>query len=103
MKSLSIIVNRNLPKETNDLCRKIKKYNKTDIFVIESGSNPNKLSNFTKLYINDKRTIQKGLRFYIAINLALHDLYKSGDLFKYEYFFLSPNDAIVPKKNFLKR
>ena len=53
-----------------------KKYNKTDIFVIESGSNPNKLSNFTKLYINDKRTIQKGLRFYIAINLALHDLIK---------------------------
>lgn len=49
-KIATIILNRNLPKQTDKLFNYIKKYNNkfTDIFILESGSDINNLSkNYT--------------------------------------------------------
>ena len=56
-KIATIIVNRNLPNETNKLCRNIKKYNNTDIYVIESGSNK-KLSRYSTWHVRDKSSVK---------------------------------------------
>ena len=46
MKFCTIILNRNLPEVTNKLYTNIKKNNETDIYVLEAGSDRNKLSKY---------------------------------------------------------
>ena len=54
-KTATIILNRNLPVETDNLVSHIKKYdeNLTDIFVIEAGSDKNNLSKNMTWHVND--------------------------------------------------
>ena len=50
----TIIVNRNLPKITDNLYLKLKKNNPvSDFFVLESGSDKKKISKFIKLKKKD--------------------------------------------------
>ena len=58
----TIILNRNLPKVTDKLYRKIKKNEGylTDIFVVEAGSLKENLSKYATWHVNTKTVRQKG-------------------------------------------
>ena len=76
----TIILNRNLPQETDYLYEHVCKYNSdfTDIFVIEAGSEANNLSKYTTWHVNDPFTIAHGLRYSRGMNYALLQLYEQG-------------------------
>ena len=53
MRFCAIILNRNLPKVTDRLYSKLKKNNKNlDIFIVEAGSDRNKISKNVTWYVN---------------------------------------------------
>jgi len=59
----NLILNRNLPDISNDLGDHILKWNSdvTDVYVIESGSDANKLSKYCKFWANwPERPWEKG-------------------------------------------
>jgi len=101
----TLILNRNLPKETDRLVESIKKYNKqyTDIFVIDSGSDKKLISKKTTWSINTKSIKVNGFRFGRGMNYGLSQLYKEKKFDNYKYFFLITNDTIVENNNFLKK
>jgi hypothetical protein len=107
----TIILNRNLPEITDKLYEQIKMYDGgiTDIFVIESGSDNHLLSKYTNWHANWSEAIEKGLRFGGGMNYGLNEIYKSGDFFQYDAFFLLTNDiefddrpVVAPLLNILK-
>ncbi len=89
-----IILNRNLAEETDALCAQIEKYDASiaDIYVVESGSDPAKLSKHCSWHVNDADTTQNGLRYARGFNYGLAQLYKEGKFANYDYFFLCCND-----------
>jgi len=103
-KFATIILNRNLKKETEELYKKLNKYSKlTDIFILESGSAKKNLSKNYTWHANWKEANKKGLRFFRGMNFALSNLYKENKLNDYNYFLLTSNDAIFQNKNFYKK
>ena len=99
-KTATIILNRNLPKVTDDLVTHIEKYdsNLTDIFVIEAGSDIDNLSNNMTWYINDDFTNAHGLRYPRGVNLGIKKLYDENKLQKYDSIFFITNDTILENK-----
>lgn len=95
----TIILNRNLPKETNNLVEHFKKYdgNFTDIFVIEAGSEKNNLSKYCTWYNNSPKVMKNGLRYVRGMNFGLANLWKEDKWEKYDSFFLLTNDTKIPK------
>mgnify|MGYP001198944205 FL=1 len=100
----TIILNRNLGTITNNLYKKIYKYNKkyTDIFVIDSGSDVKKKSKYTTWSANWKKAKQNGLRFSRGMNYGLFKIYQEDKFKNYEYFLLLTNDSEVESKPFIK-
>ncbi len=100
----TIILNRNLGTITNNLYKKIYKYNKkyTDIFVIDSGSDIKKKSKYTTWSANWKKAKQNGLRFSRGMNYGLFKMYQEDKFKNYEYFLLLTNDSEVESKPFIK-
>ena len=100
----TIILNRNLGTITNNLYKKIYKYNKkyTDIFVIDSGSDVKKKSKYTTWSANWKKAKQNGLRFSRGMNYGLFKMYQENTFKNYEYFLLLTNDSEVESKPFIK-
>ena len=100
----TIILNRNLGTITNNLYKKIYKYNKkyTDIFVIDSGSDVKKKSKYTTWSANWKKAKQNGLRFSRGMNYGLLKMYQENTFKNYEYFLLLTNDSEVESKPFIK-
>ena len=100
----TIILNRNLGIITNNLYKKINKYNKkyTDIFVIDSGSDVKKKSKYTTWSANWKKAKQNGLRFSRGMNYGLLKMYQENKFKDYEYFLLLTNDSEVESKPFIK-
>tara|TARA_B100000073_G_C23664415_1_gene545990 strand:+ start:204 stop:1031 length:828 start_codon:yes stop_codon:yes gene_type:complete len=100
----TIILNRNLGTITNNLYKKIYKYNKkyTDIFVIDSGSDVKKKSKYTTWSANWKKAKQNGLRFSRGMNYGLFKMYQEDKFKNYEYFLLLTNDSEVESKPFIK-
>jgi len=96
MKSIcTIILNRNLPIPTDNLVKHLHKYDGeyTDVFVLEAGSDKDKLSKNFTWYASEPEIIQKGLRYSRGMNYALLNLYNSPAWDKYEAFFLLTNDT----------
>ena len=64
-KIATIILNRNLPKETDRLYEHVQKNNKniTDIYVVESGSSLANLSKYCTWHANWKEAKEKGLLY----------------------------------------
>tara|TARA_B100000212_G_C27328949_1_gene513666 strand:- start:77 stop:907 length:831 start_codon:yes stop_codon:yes gene_type:complete len=91
----TIILNRNLPKETDRLYEHLIKYDGylTDVFVLESGSDHNNLSNYVSWHANWDEAIAKGLRYARGMNYALSNLWKEGKFNNYDSFFLLCNDV----------
>lgn len=99
MKSVAtIILNRNLPDATNHLYEHLLQYDGglTDIFVVEAGSDSNRLSSYVTWYANWSDAIKNGLRFSRGMNFGLSQLWREGKFEKYDAFFLLTNDTILP-------
>ncbi len=91
----TLILNRNLPKVTDRLVEHIIRYDKavTDIYVIEAGSDKDKLSKYTSWYADSPDIKKNGLRYGRGMNYGLSQLFKEGKFDKYEAFFLLTNDT----------
>jgi len=99
MKSVAtIILNRNLPDATNNLYEHLLQYDDevTDIFVVEAGSDSDRLSSYVTWYANWPEAIENGLRFSRGMNFGLSQLWKEGNFEKYDAFFLLTNDTVLP-------
>ena len=100
----TIILNRNLPKVTDDLFDNIKKFNDeyTDIYVVEAGSDKGRLSKNVSWYADWKEAKEHGLRYGRGMNFGLSNLYKENKLRNYEAFLLLTNDTEFKKEPFVK-
>jgi hypothetical protein len=99
-KTAVIILNRNLPNETNSLVEHLKKYDDDygDIFVVESGSDKNNLSKYCTWHVETEEVVKHGMRYLRGMNYGLLQLWKEGKWEKYDSFFLLTNDTKFPKK-----
>ena len=99
-KTAVIILNRNLPNETNSLVEHLKKYDDdyVDIFVVESGSDKNNLSKYCTWHVETEEVVKHGMRYLRGMNYGLLKLWKEGKWEKYDSFFLLTNDTKFPKK-----
>lgn len=91
----TIILNRNLPDVTNKLCSHLLEFDGdvTDVYVVESGSDPEKLSKYATWYVNDPEVMKNGLRYGRGMNYGLHKLLNEEKYDKYDAFFLLTNDT----------
>jgi len=94
-KTATIILNRNLPDVADGLYEAIHKHNAemTDIYVVESGSDKDKLSEYCSWWANWDDAMRDGLRVPRGVNYALSQLLKEGKFYDYDYFLMMTNDA----------
>lgn len=92
-KIATLILNRNLPEVSNKLVEHIQKWSGdiTDIFVIESGSDEDKLSKYCKFWANWPEAKEKGLHYCRGFNYGLMELDKEKI---YEYYFMVCGDSV---------
>ena len=100
----TIILNRNLPKVADKLYNHINKYNKdfTDIYVLEAGSDDDKLSKNTTWHANWENAREQGLRYFRGMNYALSQLKKENKFDNYDSFFLLTNDTEFKNQQYIK-
>ena len=94
-KICTIILNRNLPEPTNSLYEHLIRYDNkyNDTYVIEAGSDEDKLSKYCTWFVNTPEVIKNGLRYGRGMNYALLELFKGKNWEKYDAFFLLTNDT----------
>ena len=98
-KTATIILNRNLPEETDALAEHLKKNDGdfTDIFVVEAGSDKNNLSKYCTWHLETEEVLKNGLRYSRGMNYGLLKLWQDDAWNKYDSFFLITNDTKFPK------
>lgn len=98
-KVATIILNRNLPEPTNALYSHIEQYDGefTDIYVVEAGSDEDKLSKYCTWHVADDVVKKNGLRYGRGMNYGLLQLVKEKKYYDYDAFFLLTNDAELGK------
>ena len=103
-KVATIILNRNLPKPTDQLYEHLIKYDKdqTDIYVLEAGSEPDNLSQYCTWHARDKEIMKHGLRYSRGMNYALLNLFNEKKWDNYEGFFLITNDTEFKSEKTIK-
>jgi len=91
----TIILNRNLPVPTDRLYEHIVNIDGglTDVYVLEAGSDIDKVSRYCTWHANDPHAQQNGLRYGRGMNYALLKLYQDKNWSKYDAFFLLTNDT----------
>lgn len=91
----TIVLNRNLPDVTDRLCEQIGKYDHhvTDLFVVEAGSDDDKLSRHMTWHADWPEARKHGLRYSRGMNYGLCQMWKEGLFGKYDAFFLLTNDT----------
>jgi hypothetical protein len=91
----TIILNRNLPEVTDRLHDHLVKHDGdvTDIFVVEAGSDRDKLSRSATWHVDAEEVLQHGLRYGRGMNYGLAQLVKEGKFDQYQFFFLLTNDT----------
>ena len=94
-KVATIILNRNLPEITDQLSEHLRRYDsaETDVFVVEAGSDYDKLSKSTTWHANSPEVNEHGLRYSRGMNYGLVKLLEEGRFYSYDYFFLLTNDT----------
>jgi hypothetical protein len=95
MKIATLVLNRNLPEVTDQLCEQMiaVEGNAADLFVIEAGSDPKRLSRFCTWRADWPEAIEDGLRICRGFNYGLLQLYQGGRFADYDAFFLLTNDT----------
>jgi len=98
-KTATIILNRNLPNETDALVEHLLKFDgdHTDIFVVEAGSSRNNLSKYSTWHVETIEVMKQGMRYSRGMNFGLLQLWKEGKWEQYDSFFLITNDTKFPK------
>lgn len=96
----TIILNRNLPDVTDSLYQHLLQYdgNNTDVFVVEAGSDAERLSRYTTWHANWPDALTYGLRYSRGMNYGLSQLWKEGKFRQYDAFFLLTNDTELQAK-----
>jgi len=96
----TIVLNRNLPDATNRLVEHIQNHdgNVTDVFVVEAGSDANRLSNYCTWHANWPEAMKYGLRYSRGMNYGLSQLWKSDRFKDYDAFLLLTNDIELKNK-----
>lgn len=91
----TIILNRNLPEVTEHLYEHLQLYDSdvTDIYVVEAGSDADKLSRYATWHANWPHAIAQGLRYSRGMNYGLSQLWKEDKFNRYDAFFLLTNDT----------
>ena len=91
-----IILNRNLPEETDRLCDSIIGATQIpfDLFVVESGSDPDRLSRYCSLHFVDPYARTIGLRIGRGLNNSLRIINKIRNRIYDGYWFLT-NDVVL--------
>ena len=99
-KTATIILNRNLPKETDKLVEHLMKFDNdhADIFVVEAGSDKDNLSKYCTWHVDTEEAVKHGMRYSRGMNYGLLQLWNSNDWDKYDSFFLITNDTKFPNK-----
>ena len=94
-KAATIILNRNLPEPTDRLVEHLQKYDleQNDIFVVEAGSDDDKLSKYCTWHADSKEIRKNGLRYSRGMNFGLLQLWLDHKWEDYEAFFLLTNDT----------
>ena len=97
-KTATIILNRNLPEETNALVEHLMKFDDryTDIFVVEAGSDKGNLSKYCTWHVDTEEVVKHGMRYSRGMNYGLLQLWNSNDWEEYNSFFLITNDTEFP-------
>ena len=97
-KTATIILNRNLPKETDALVEHLKENDDdlTDIFVVEAGSDKNNLSKYCTWHLETEEVLKNGLRYSRGMNYGLLKLWLDSSWKRYSSFFLITNDTKFP-------
>ena len=105
MSSAVIILNRNLPQETDELVNSLIEKNNVlleDIYVVEAGSRPKDISKFCTWHVTTEKVIEKGLRFNRGMNYGLMKLFDQDLIKKYSSVLLLTNDTILLQRNTVK-
>ena len=91
----TIILNRNLPEVTDALCGHLQEFDAdvTDIFVVEAGSDNDRLSRNVSWHADWPEARLQGLRYCRGMNFGLSQLWKEGRFDAYDAFFLLTNDT----------
>jgi len=94
MKTAAIILNRNLPEETDRLASSLLNHESdlVDVYVVESGSDPDKLSRFCSFYADWPSALRDGLRYPAGMNYGLYNILKDNPN-SYDSFLLLSNDT----------
>ena len=91
----TIILNRNLPEITNKLCEHLFNHDgdATDVFVVEAGSDSERLSRYVTWHADWPDALRHGLRYSRGMNYGLSQLWKEGKFKQYDVFCLLTNDT----------
>ena len=94
-KTATIILNRNLPAVTDALVEQLQRFDtgSNDIYVVESGSSQDRLSQYHTAWANWDDALLRGLRFPRGFNFGLLDLLRKGRFWDYDYFLLMRNSV----------
>ncbi len=91
----TIILNRNLPEVTNQLYEHLMHHDgdATDVFVVEAGSDSERMSRYATWRADWSDALTHGLRYSRGMNYGMSQLWKEGKFNQYEAFFLLTNDT----------
>ena len=94
-KVATLILNRNLPNPTDLLFEKLSRNDGdiTDIYIVEAGSDKEKLSKNATWHADWEEAKVSGLRYARGMNYGLSQLYKNNLFYNYDAFFLITNDT----------
>lgn len=91
----TLILNRNLPDVTDRLVEHLQEYDGalTDIYVVEAGSDKDRLSRYCTWHADWPEAFRNGLRYSRGMNFGLSQMWKEKTFFDYEAFLLLTNDT----------
>jgi hypothetical protein len=94
-KVATIVLNRNLPDVTDRLCDHLQLYDAdmTDVYVVEAGSDKDRLSKHTTWHADWLEAREHGLRYARGMNYGLSQLWNEGRFSTYDAFLLLTNDT----------
>jgi hypothetical protein len=94
-RTATIILNRNLPDVTDRLYDHLMQHDrdKTDIYIVEAGSDTERLSKHSAWHADWAEAREHGLRYSRGMNYGLSQLWKEGKFKQYDAFLLLTNDT----------
>lgn len=104
-KVATIILNRNLPDVAEKLYESINRNNNefTDIYIVEAGTDKDKLSKYCTWWANWGEAVSQGLRTPRGFNYGLLMLWNEKKFYNYDHYLLLTNDTEFQDEPFINR